>query len=82
MTYEIDYLYPAGRRLPVPRPNSGSSSCPQARSSYHGRQPIQYVPAAFGGPRDKTGLTYVDLDPATLVTFRLESQPRKRRCGR
>src|SRR6266516_4742199 len=45
---------------------------PPGTLSYHRRQPIQYVPAAFGGPRDKTGLTYVDLDPATLVTFRLE----------
>lgn len=70
VTYEIDYLYPLA-----------TTSGPQAEFrlelvlpgtlSYHGRQPIQYIPAAFGGPQDKTGLTYVDLNPATLVTFRL-----------
>jgi hypothetical protein len=38
---------------------------------HHGRQPVQYIPDAYGGPKDKTGLTYTDLDPATLVTFRL-----------
>lgn len=70
VTYEIDYLYPrdatssppAGFRLEL---------VPPGTLSHHGRQPIQYVPTAFGGPRDKTGLTYVKLDPATLVTFRL-----------
>ena len=71
MTYEIDYLYsvvatsgpPAEFRLELVLPGT---------LSHHGRQPIQYIPAAFGGPQDKTGLTYVDLNPATLVTFRLE----------
>jgi hypothetical protein len=71
VTYEIDYLYPAadspGRpvefRLELVLPGT---------LSYHGRQPIQYVLTAFGGPQDKTGLTYIDLDPATLVTFHLD----------
>jgi hypothetical protein len=70
VTYEIDYLYPqdtasgppAGFRLEL---------VPPGTLSHHRRQPIQYIPAAFGGPRDKTGLTYIELDPATLVTFRL-----------
>ena len=70
VTYEIDYLYsqdaesgpPAEFRLEL---------VPQGTLSHHGRQPIQYIPATFGGPQDKTGLTYVDLDPATLVTFRI-----------
>lgn len=71
VTYEIDYLYPpdgkpgsapAGFRLELIAPGT---------LDYHGRQPIQYIPAGYGGPRDKTGMTYVDLNPATLVTFRL-----------
>lgn len=40
-------------------------------SAHHGRQPIQYIPAVFGGPQDKTELTYTDLGPATLFTFGL-----------
>jgi hypothetical protein len=71
VTYEIDYLYPiaadsgppAAFRLELVAPGT---------LSHHGRQPIQYVPAAYRGPRDRTGMTYVELDPATLVTFRLE----------
>jgi len=71
VAYEIDYLYsqaaasgsPAEFRLELVLPGT---------LSYHGRQPIQYIPAAFGGPRDKTGLTYADLDPATLITFCLD----------
>ena len=72
VTYEIDYLYPpaeepgstpAGFRLELIAPGT---------LNYQGSQPIQYVPAAYEGPRDKTGMTYVELDPATLVTFRLE----------
>ena len=70
VTYEIDYLYPlaadsdrqAEFRLELVAPGT---------LSHHGRQPIQYVPAAYGGSRDKTGMTYVELDPATLITFRL-----------
>jgi hypothetical protein len=71
VTYEIDYLYsaqgtsdtPAGFRLELVTPGT---------MSYHQDQPIQYVPAAHGGRQDKTGLTYVELDPATLITFRLD----------
>ena len=71
VTYEIDYLYPldqepdsapTGFRLELIIPGT---------LDHHGRQPIQYIPAAYGGPRDKTGMTYVELDPATLVTFQL-----------
>ena len=70
VTYEIDYLYPLADaaapptefRLELVRPGT---------LAHHGRQPIQYIPDAYGGPKDKTGLTYADLDPATLVTFRL-----------
>lgn len=71
VTYEIDYLYEQGT-------SSGSPAefrlelIPPGTLSRHGRQPIQYVPSASGGPRDKTGLTYVELDPETLVTFRLD----------
>lgn len=70
VTYEIDYLYPRDS------PSTQSAEfrlelVPPGTLSHHRRQPIQYVPASFGGPRDKTGLTYVELDPATLVTFRL-----------
>lgn len=71
VTYEIDYLYPsneesgsvpAGFRLELIAPGT---------LEYRRHQPIQYIPAAYGGPLDKTGMTYVELDPATLVTFRL-----------
>jgi len=71
VTYEIDYLYapgqepdsaPAGFRLELIAPGT---------LGHHGHQPIQYVPTAYGGPRDKTGMTYVELDPADLVTFQL-----------
>ena len=71
VTYEIDYLYPMAATSGPPAEFRLELVLP-GTLSYHGRQPIQYIPAAFGGPRDKTGLTYVDLDPATLVTFRLD----------
>jgi len=71
VTYEIDYLYPEAGTPAKPAEFRLELVLP-GTLAYHGRQPVQYVPAAFGGPRDKTGLTYVDLDPATLVTFRLE----------
>jgi hypothetical protein len=71
VTYEIDYLYPAD--LASSRPvEFRLELVPPGTLAYHGKQPIQYIPAAFGGPRDKTGMTYTGLDPATLVTFRLE----------
>jgi hypothetical protein len=44
---------------------------PPGTLAYHGRQPIQYIPDAFGGPQDETGLTYAEPDLATLVTFAL-----------
>jgi hypothetical protein len=71
VTYEIDYLYPKAGASATPTEFRLELVLP-GTMSYHGRQPIQYIPAAFGGPQDKTGLTYVDLDPATLVTFRLD----------
>lgn len=71
VTYEIDYLDPEASTSATPVEFRLELVLP-GTLSYHGRQPIQYIPSAFGGPRDKTGLTYVDLDPATLVTFRLD----------
>lgn len=71
VTYEIDYLYPEAGTSATPT-EFRLELVPPGTLSHHGRQPIQYIPAAFGGPQDKTGLTYVDLDPATLVTFRLD----------
>ena len=71
VTYEIDYLYPLPATSWLPAEFRLELVLP-GTLSYHGRQPIQYIPAAFGGPRDNTGLTYVDLNPATLVTFRLD----------
>jgi hypothetical protein len=71
VTYEIDYLYPLAATPDSPAEFRLELVIP-GTLAHHGNQPIQYVPAALGGPRDKTGLTYVDLDPATLVTFRLE----------
>lgn len=70
VTCEIDYLYPRdSATAPV---EFRLEPLLTGTVSRHGRQPIQYVPSAFGGPRDKTGLTYVKLDPATLVTFALD----------
>jgi hypothetical protein len=71
VSYEIDYLYPEDTAADQPT-EFRLELVPPGTLSYHGRQPIQYIPAAFGGPRDKTGLTYTKLDPATLVTFRLD----------
>ncbi len=61
VTYEIDYLYPLAATSGPPTEFRLELVLP-GTLSYHG----------LGGPRDKTGLTYVDLDPATLVTFRLD----------
>jgi hypothetical protein len=71
VTYEIDYLCPQAAASGAPAEFRLELVIP-GTLSYHGRQPIQYIPAAFGGPRDKTGLTYADLDPATLITFCLD----------
>jgi hypothetical protein len=71
VTYEIAYLRPAG--TPPDRPTSFRLELVAPGTlAEHGGRPIQYVPAAFGGPQDETGLHYVDLDSATLVTFRLD----------
>ena len=70
VTYEIDYLYPQDAESGPPAEFRLELVLPGTLSQ-HGHQPIQYIPAAFGGPQDKTGLTYVELDSATLVTFRL-----------
>jgi hypothetical protein len=71
VTYEIDYLRPAG--APPDRPTSFRLELvlPGTLGKRQDR-PIQYVPAAFGAPQDETGLHYVELDPATLVTFELD----------
>jgi hypothetical protein len=71
VTYEIDYLYPLAATSGPPAEFRLELVLP-GTLSYHGRQPIQYIPAAFGGPQDNTGLNYVHLNPATLVTFRLD----------
>ena len=70
VTYEIDYLYPQDAESGPPAEFRLELVLP-GTLSHLGHQPIQYIPAAFGGPQDKTGLTYVELDSATLVTFRL-----------
>lgn len=70
VAYEIDYLYPQND-ADGPPAEFRLELIPPGTVSHHRRQPIQYVPSAFGGPRDKTGLNYVELDPSTLVTFRL-----------
>lgn len=71
VTYEIDYLHPAGAASERPTSFRLEIVAPGTMAEYQGR-PIQYVPAAFGGPQDETGLHFVELDPATLVTFRLD----------
>lgn len=70
VTYEIDYLYPLADASAPPAEFRLELVLP-GTLAYHGRQPVQYVPDACGGPQDKTGLTYANLDPTTLVTFRL-----------
>jgi hypothetical protein len=70
VTYEIDYLYPLADASAPPAEFRLELVSP-GTLDHHGRQPVQYIPDAYGGPKDKTGLTYTDLDPATLVTFRL-----------
>lgn len=71
VTYEIAYLRQAD--TPPDRLTSFRLELvlPGTLAQLRGR-PIQYVPAAFGGPQDESGLHYVDLDPATLVTFQLD----------
>jgi hypothetical protein len=71
VTYEIDYLRPAGSPLDRPTSFRLELVLPGTMAEHHDR-PIQYVPAAFGGPQDETGLHYIELDQATLVTFRLD----------
>ena len=71
VTYEIDYLHPSGSPPDPPSSFRLELVAPGTMAEHRGR-PIQYVPAAFGGPRDRTGLHYVELDPATVVTFSLE----------
>jgi hypothetical protein len=71
VTYEIDYLYPQDTASDPPAEFRLELVLP-GTLAYHGHRPVQYIPAAFGGPRDKTGLTYVELNAATLVTFRLD----------
>jgi hypothetical protein len=71
VTYEIDYLRPADTQPDRPTSFRLELVLPGTLAEHQGR-PIQYVPAAFGGPQDESGLHYVELDPATLVTFRLD----------
>jgi hypothetical protein len=71
VTYEIDYLRPTGAAPEHPTSFRLELVAPGTMAEHEGR-PIQYVPAAFGGPQDETGLHYVELDSATLVAFRLD----------
>jgi hypothetical protein len=73
VTCEIDYLYPTAPTDPPAGPSAFRlEPILPGTFSHHGKKPIQYVPAAFGGPKDETGLTYVELDPETLITIRLD----------
>ena len=71
VTYEIDYLPPAGTTAERPTSFRLDLVAPGTTGSHKGR-PIRYVPTAFDGQQDETGLHYVELDPATLVIFRLD----------
>lgn len=73
-TYEIDYRFPKGS-TPTAAPFAFRLELVTPGTlSYRGTTPIQYVPDAVGGQRDRNGLTYVELDAATLVTFSLDHQ--------
>jgi hypothetical protein len=73
IAYEIDYLYPAGPADPSAAPSAFRlESIAPGTFAYHGKTPIQYVLATLGGQQDETGLTYVELDPGTLITIRLD----------
>jgi hypothetical protein len=72
-TYEIDFLYsademgddpPAAFRLELIAPGTFSTL---------GSTPIQYVLPTISPLRDRSGISYVSLDPSTLVTFTLPS---------
>lgn len=71
VTYEIVYLCPAETTPKHPTSFRLELVLPGTLAERRGR-PIQYVPAAFGGPQDETGLHFVELDSATLVTFQLD----------
>ena len=76
IAYEIDYLCPAAPADPPASPSAFRlEPIAPGTFAHHGKRPIQYVPAAYGGPKDKTGLTYVELDPETLITIRLDQRP-------
>jgi len=71
VTYEINYLYPVEGESAAEPMRFRLELIAPGTMSYHGTTPIQYVLSTFGGPTDSTGLTYVELDPQTLVTFHL-----------
>jgi hypothetical protein len=73
IAYEIDYLYPVEPADPSTGPSAFRlEPIAPGTFAHHGKTPIQYVPAAVGDPKDKTGLTYVELDPETLITIRFD----------
>lgn len=70
-TYEIEYLFlsdsgtddePVAFRLELIQPGTVGTL---------GGAPIQYVLPTISNTRDSTGLSFVRLDPSTLVTFKL-----------
>jgi len=71
--YEIDYLYPAAPADPSVSPSAFRlEPIAPGTFAHYGKKPIQYVPSAVEGPKDRTGLTYVELDPETLIMIRLD----------
>jgi hypothetical protein len=73
-TYEIVYCYPNAQVGVTMMPSTFRlESIAPGTFSKHGDTPIQYVLEADGNHWDKaTGLKYIELDPETLVTFRLD----------
>jgi hypothetical protein len=70
-TYEIDYLSRPDAESDQPPEAFGLDLIPLGTLAHRGKQPIQYVLPTLGTLKDKSGLTYVELDPTTLVTFNL-----------
>lgn len=71
--YEIDYLYPAAPADPSVGPTAFRlEPIAPGTFAHHGNKPIQYVLATLGSQKDETGLTYVELDPETLITIRFD----------
>jgi hypothetical protein len=70
-TYEIDYLYPADTDSDDEPVAFGLELIQPGTLGTRDGAPIQYVLPSISETHDSTGLSYVTLDPSTLVVFTL-----------